>query len=266
MWLVAVPLLALPASSSNSTGALLPLPGDASLQRPLPTPSGISLTALGGVKIFNFGLPRTGTTSLHECLTELGLKALHSNHGEIEDLFPEYDMFKRGMPAPRFEDALQDNDAFGDLPWFALFENLMSRYGPDAGSAPGIFLATKRPMADWLPSVRDHALHWVTPDRPGDTGFWKSYFGEEIVAEAQADGSTTKLDELLGARWHEHYAQLEAAAAKNNVAVHTLDLSDAAQIPSRLATILGGALPNSGMLCNAYSDHQLSLLALGSGD
>ena len=41
------------------------------------------------LKIFNFGLPRTGTTSVHNFLSQLGYKSVHTNDGFINKCFPK---------------------------------------------------------------------------------------------------------------------------------------------------------------------------------
>ena len=101
------------------------------------------------VKVFNFGLPRTGTTSFASYTREMGLRTLHSNQGQITRLFPEELAKFRSGVASRVDALVSEFDAFGDLPWYALAEPLMKR------AEPGwVFVATyRRDFAAWVDSL-----------------------------------------------------------------------------------------------------------------
>lgn len=253
-----VPLL-LAATSARGT----PAAEHWGQERLLPSDAG----AYTGPKIFNLGLPRTGTSSLNACLVELGLRGLHSNHGQIEGWFPEpYDALVAGQDSGALGQALSANDAFGDLPWFTLAETLMRRYANESA----VFVATRRPLAEWLPSFRHHVMRWVTPD-PGSKSY--AYFqralGGDVITPTSHDDAmladTADLDAKLEARFERHYADLERAAAAHRVELHVLELGQAATIPARLRALAGAGLAaDAPASCEAYRHDRLRLLLSGA--
>ena len=93
-----------------------------------------------GGKVFGIGLARTATTSLHEALTMLGLRAAHFTTPDSRELIGEADI-------PRF-------DALGDAPIACRFEALCGQY-PDAR-----FIYTARPLGEWAASFLRHIQMW----------------------------------------------------------------------------------------------------------
>ncbi len=248
--LLALPVLAAAGGAADRSGSLL----EPSVVLPVP--------AARPPKLFNLGLPRTGTTSLHECVQQLGLRSLHANHNNtIETLYPAaYEAFASGQDSPKISALLAENDAFGDLPWFGLHSALLSNYGKNA-SSPAVFVATTRNLTQWLPSFRWHVMRWVWP-KTGGQGYFRSVFGDDIFtddAQQRAKSAeTSDLDLLLSRRFHAHYAALHREAKKAGVELHILDLDarDAHTIDEKLVALLGGASAlkpeRPGALCDAY--------------
>jgi len=96
-------------------------------------------------KILGLGLSKTGTTSLAESLRRLGYSTGHfKNHAADER------GVKTWFRGDFADDCLENYDAAIDLPIPIFYRQLDSRY-------PGSkFILTKRPLADWLDSLRAH--------------------------------------------------------------------------------------------------------------
>jgi hypothetical protein len=96
-------------------------------------------------KVFGIGLSKTGTTSLHHALIELGLKSIH--YPQRAELFSgDFRCF-------------DDCDAATDIPIVPYYPQLDEAY-------PGSkFILTVRDVEDWLQSME----RWLTPNRrPGE--------------------------------------------------------------------------------------------------
>ena len=290
MWFLAQLYATLAAATSGSADPLVPAAAISGSDQPSP------LAKYSGPKLFNVGLPRTGTTSLASCLSELGLRSMHANQGEIETIYPEaYEGFRSGTNTTAVDALVDANDSFGDLPWFSLAPSLMRKYAP-SGAAPrtdgeyslpkvdasAIFVATKRPVDDWVPSFRLHVMRFVhkEPESPHGADYFAATFGSDIFTPGCLLGScpdhwnltlksdeNARLDSLLRQAYHRHYEQLHAAADDAGVTLHILDLADAKSIPAQLQELIGEGLADAfafaAPTCQAY---QAMASALSVGD
>jgi hypothetical protein len=104
-------------------------------------------------KIFVVSLHRSGTQSIDDIFIRSGLKSLHWPvlHGEVDVQSTvagrESDL---EFLADKLSPIVDDFDALSDMPICALYDVFARRY-PDA-----LFVATERPAADWISSVRWH--------------------------------------------------------------------------------------------------------------
>ena len=103
-------------------------------------------------KIFNLGLPKTGTTSFHYLMEQLGLKSLHDSQ------------YKDGFDSVSGSISHQ-------------YETLHKRF-PDAR-----YVLTLRDEMDWLKSTRKH----YQPGKHGMVGFRKKIFGTKYVTTLTDD-------------------------------------------------------------------------------
>lgn len=87
-------------------------------------------------KVFGIGLSRTGTSSLHSALDQLGLTGIHWQNALTRDLIQQHDYFLY--------------DAFSDVGITAQFEMLFTMF-PNAR-----FVWTTRAFEDWQYSVHRH--------------------------------------------------------------------------------------------------------------
>ena len=98
--------------------------------------------------LVNLGLPRTGTTSLHLAVKQLGLRSLHASDLDAATLgalaAAALDLSST-LPA-LLNSTLASYDAAGSAPWFALAGVLPRRSLK--------FVATTRDEASWLASAR----------------------------------------------------------------------------------------------------------------
>ena len=99
--------------------------------------------------LLNLGLPRTGTTSLHLAVKQLGLRSLHASDLDAATLgalaAAALDLSNSTLP-PLLNSTLASYDAAGSAPWFALAGVLPQRSLK--------FVATTRDEASWLASAR----------------------------------------------------------------------------------------------------------------
>ena len=98
--------------------------------------------------LVNLGLPRTGTTSLHLAVKQLGLRSLHASDLDAASLgalaAAALDL-NSTLPA-LLNTTLASYDAAGSAPWFAL-AGVLPRHSLK-------FVATTRDEASWLASAR----------------------------------------------------------------------------------------------------------------
>ena len=104
-------------------------------------------------KVFVIGLSRTGTTSVHQALVELGFEGIHWVNPLTGRLPGDVD--------------LQIFDAFSDINISARFETLAERY-PAAR-----FVWTQRPLESWVRSVSTHYEQRNGVRSPGELGDWQ---------------------------------------------------------------------------------------------
>jgi hypothetical protein len=96
------------------------------------------------IKVFGVGLSKTGTTTLGKCLELLGYRVLDFDLEALE-------AFQRGDFGYALEKT-KHYDAFEDIPWFMLYEELDALF-PDA-----LFILTTRiNAARWVESGKAHA-------------------------------------------------------------------------------------------------------------
>ena len=257
--------------ATSFTAVLAVVDGAASASQPLVLQPAAPVALSSGPKLFNVGLPRTGTTSLHECLTEWGLRSFHANDGTIDTIYPEaYEAFESGSPAPGVEELINGHDAFGDLPWFSLADVLLQR------DANATFVATRRPVADWLPSFRNHVMKWVysittinnTVINSKSYAYFQAVFGDDIFTPTSyvdaLAADTSALDALLTVRFEAHYEELQRAVDAANATLHILDLEEVETFPEKLRALISSSLPTDSLAlprsCAAYTGERLHLL------
>jgi hypothetical protein len=107
-------------------------------------------------KIFNFGLPRTGTTSFHNFMQNNGYKSVHTNDGFINEVFPEhyFDYISdKNLEKNIIERFIDSYDVFSDLPWYSikLRDKIIEKYKNDPNV---IFVATIRDKTKWIESIK----------------------------------------------------------------------------------------------------------------
>ena len=99
--------------------------------------------------LVNLGLPRTGTTSLHLAVKQLGLRSLHASDLDAATLgalaAAALDLHNSTLPA-LLNTTLASYDAVSSAPWFAL-AGVLPRHSLK-------FVATTRDEASWLASAR----------------------------------------------------------------------------------------------------------------
>lgn len=104
------------------------------------------------MKIICIGLPKTGTTSLHNALKYLGYTSVHFANDPIT-----VDQLRRGDYRLK---VLEDHDAISDIPVPAIFPQLDTAF-------PGAkFIETHRPVESWIKSQQDAPFNSVPP-KPG---------------------------------------------------------------------------------------------------
>tara|TARA_B100001093_G_C26722745_1_gene968580 strand:+ start:427 stop:1014 length:588 start_codon:yes stop_codon:yes gene_type:complete len=108
------------------------------------------------IKIFNFGLPRTGTTSFHLYMKNNAFNSVHTNHGFINKCFPkDYFDFLNDENLQNNSISLHINkyQVFSDLPWysFKLRKKIIDKYKND----PNVyFIYTTRNKQTWIKSIK----------------------------------------------------------------------------------------------------------------
>jgi hypothetical protein len=129
---------------------------------------GLSDECSAHAKVFNVGLPRSGTTWFSELMRNFHLRALHCNekegcHGvDMERLLSvanEEQLFAAGATDrsgaqyaaaaknERLASIISRFDAFGDHPWYYLRAEVVRKYAPRA-----VFFATVRESSSWMRS------------------------------------------------------------------------------------------------------------------
>lgn len=169
------------------------------------------------MKIFNLGLPRTGTTSFHNFLLKNKIKSIHTNDGLIKYIYPaEYYKFKNNEPS--FLDYfIENNDAFSDLPWYSLSDELLNRYKKNA-----LFFATTRDAASWVKSIKKIKKHMFEYEQISNYHF-EAFNG--IITK-----NSTGADELLLEFFKNHNNKLIQLSKSQKIEIEFLDLNDTKNI------------------------------------
>lgn len=106
-------------------------------------------------KVFCIGLNRTGTTTCGAAFRELGLKLWGWNSHSAEFTL----RWHEGNFSQEMMNAVQNHDAFTDIPWCMLYQEL-DRIFPES-----VFVLTKRKSVEiWLRSIQKHIAkspNWV---------------------------------------------------------------------------------------------------------
>ena len=173
----------------------------------------------GAIKVFNLGLPRTGTTSWHMYMQSARLNSLHSNHGEINKLYPhELQKFRSGAPSA-VDVLIEQFDSMGDLPWYDLAEELVGRSSqhPDWR-----FVASTRDVSSWIRSIEAIVLPFVF-DHPRTSALWR-YHDERWNGTLTRVMAQEERSSRLRTKFERHYRTLRALGAP----IHFVDLRSSA--------------------------------------
>lgn len=177
------------------------------------------------MKIFNFGLPRTGTTSLHNFLLSNNIDSIHTNNGLIETIYPiEYNNFLQDKPNNLLSKLINQHTAFGDLPWYSLYEKIIS---DSYGDKDIYFLATYRDPNDWYESMKKIRQYMFYPN---NTKLYHKYIYGDLI-------QTMKKKDLI-TFFHNHYNSLIETTQKYGKKLFILDLKDIQNIVDTLSKII----------------------------
>jgi hypothetical protein len=107
-------------------------------------------------KIFNFGLPRSGTTSFHNFMLTNGFNSIHTNDGFIDKVYPnDYNNFINDIDLENniIAKFINNYNVFSDLPWYSikLRDKIIDKYKNDKNV---IFVATIRDKKEWIKSIK----------------------------------------------------------------------------------------------------------------
>lgn len=116
------------------------------------------------IKIFNFGLPRTGTTSFHIFMEKNGFNSMHTNDGYINKCFPKdyFDfLIDKNISNNLIDSYIKKYQVFSDLPWYSLKlrQKILNKYKND----PNVyFVYTTRSKEKWINSIKKIIPHIKT--------------------------------------------------------------------------------------------------------
>jgi hypothetical protein len=139
-------------------------------------PSAGTAARAGRPKLFGIGLNKTGTSSLHEALTRIGLRSLHFGGDESNRRVS----LARRQGQPLLHHFPEEYDAYSDIGLLTKHFELVDQQYP--GSK---FILTVRDIDDWIDSRRRHVTKNI-----------------ERRAQGLYDGSFLEIDET--AWWHEY--------------------------------------------------------------
>lgn len=181
------------------------------------------------MKIFNFGLPKTGTTSFHYFLLKNGVESLHANRGQINFLYPtEYNNYIEGEYSI-LDKYIEKFEAFSDLPWFSLADTVMERQKENS-----VFFATYRKPNLWAKSFYDMKIdNWYGNGSPlrselRRTKYCKTTKNKNVVKyfdEVLQFKEYSFSDEQLITFFNNHYEKLQGLADKHGCKIQILDCS-----------------------------------------
>jgi hypothetical protein len=113
------------------------------------------------MKVFNFGLPRTGTTSFHMYMKDNGFDSVHTNDGFIDKCFPNdyFDfLLDKNVDTNSISNHIENHQVFSDLPFYSakLREKLINKYKNDPNV---VFVYTTRSKEKWVESIKKIIPH-----------------------------------------------------------------------------------------------------------
>jgi len=181
------------------------------------------------MKIFNFGLPKTGTTSFHYFLLRNGVKSLHANRGQINFLYPtEYNRYIEGIYS-ELDKYIEKFEAFSDLPWFSLADTVIERQKEDS-----VFFATYRKPHLWVKSFFYMKIdNWYGNGKLLRTALRQKKMGKTIENQNVVD-YFDKILQIKGLHitpsqlisfYDNHYKKLQRLADKHGCKITILDYS-----------------------------------------
>jgi len=181
---------------------------------------------MSNLKIFNFGLPRTGTTSFHNFILSNNIRSLHSNKDEIDRIFPiEYSNYIEDKPS-LIDNYIESYSCFNDCPWYSLSEKIISKYYQNKNI---YFVATIRDHKDWIISFTK-IQKWLM--KSPNNILYHTYIYGDIVKDIRLNQN--KLIDF----YHKFYMQLDILQNKYNVKITRLDLSDTTKIVQIIQQII----------------------------
>lgn len=164
------------------------------------------------MKIFNFGLPRTGTSSFHQFLLNNKIKSIHTNDGLIKYIYPEeYNKFKKDEKSI-LDYIIYKNDAFGDLPWYSLYEEIIKKHNN------ALFFVTTRDAKHWAASIKKIQKHMFAYDEMSNyhLEFFKGLIQKNTIAD----------EKKLINFFNENNEKILYCSKKYNVEINFLNLDD----------------------------------------
>ena len=165
------------------------------------------------MKIFNFGLPKTGTFSFHRFLFNNGIRSIHTNDGFIEHIYPDdYYKFKNNERSI-LDYIIDKNDAFGDLPWYSLSEEIIKKYREKS-----LFFVTTREARLWAKSIVKIHCHMFTSQEI-------SSYHSEVFCGLITKNSIASDKKLINF-FNEYNEKIIEFSKKHNVEVQFLKLDD----------------------------------------
>lgn len=182
------------------------------------------------MKIFNFGLPRTGTTSFHRFLISNDIHSLHSNRGEIKKIYPnEYIKYLNDEPS-LIDEYIEEYEAFNDLPWYSLAKKIIEKHHKDTDI---YYVCTFRPSIHrWHKSIKTI----INDFRSSAIQYHRYVYGNHL----------NDLHDLTYAQniYKNHYINLQNLAKKYDINIHVVDFNDTNSIIKILEESMGLKLYN----------------------
>lgn len=171
------------------------------------------------MKIFNFGLPRTGTTSFHLYMLSNSFNSVHTNDGFINNCFPKdyYNFLNdEDLSTNSISCHINKYDVFSDLPWYSvkLRNKIIQKYKDDLNV---YFVYTIRDKKSWIKSIRKIIPYINSP-------------AEKQFHEMEYNGVLSEInDDQLGIFYDKFYSELKAD--KN---IHELSLDNIENLKNTL--------------------------------
>lgn len=166
------------------------------------------------MKIFNFGLPRTGTTSFHRYMLSNSFNSVHTNNGFINICFPDdYYNFLNDIDLSNNYISCHINkyDVFSDLPWYSvkLRNKIIQKYKDD----PNVyFVYTIRDKKSWIKSIRKIIPHI-------------NQSASKQFHEMEYNGNLSELnDDQLDIFYDKFYSELKADSNIHELSLDNIDV------------------------------------------